>query len=105
MEYLGGFKLWGSSVYGYGTSVEPAHLTVFNKKRQRIFYGTSELFIIKREDRIVSEGVDAKLFMDNDSLFHPAAFFRLDIKNQIIDLSRGAANDSSCASSCACSLS
>ncbi len=89
VEYLGGFKLWGSSVYGYGTSGEPAHLTVFNKKRQRIFYGTSELFIIKREDRIVSEGVDAKLFMDNDSLFHPAAFFRLDIKNQIIDLSRG----------------
>lgn len=89
VEYVGGFKLWGSSVYGYGVPAEPAHLTVFNKKRQRIFYGTSQLFIIKREDRIVSEGVDSKLFMDDDSLFHPSAFFRLDIKNQIIELARG----------------
>jgi len=89
VEYTGGFKLWGTSLYGYGTSAEPAQMTLYNKKRERIFYGTSDLFIIKREVSIVAEGVDAKLYMDKDSLYHPAVGFRLEIPNQIIHLTRG----------------
>ena len=89
IEYLGGFRLSGSSLYGYGSGNEPAQVTVYNKKRQRAFYGTGPLFIIKREQNIVAEGVNAKLYMDQDSLFHPAADFRLDIPNQIISLTRG----------------
>lgn len=89
IEYVGGFKLWGSSVYGYGTPDNPARLTIFNKKREKIFFGTAELYIIKREVSIVAEGVNAKLFMDTDSLFHPAVDFRVEIPNQVIHLTRG----------------
>lgn len=89
IEYVGGFRLWGSSVYGYGNTAQPARLTIFNKKRERIFYGTGELFIIKREVSIIAEGVNAKLFMDSDSLFHPAVNFRVEIPNQVIQLTRG----------------
>ncbi|MCC6462183.1 MAG: hypothetical protein IT260_17075 [Saprospiraceae bacterium] len=89
IEYIGGFRLWGTSVYGYGSGNSPAKLTIFNKKRQRIFFGTAELFIIKREISIVSEGVNAKLYMDSDSLFHPAVDFRVEIPNQVIHLTRG----------------
>ncbi|MBK6932583.1 MAG: hypothetical protein IPH12_17675 [Saprospirales bacterium] len=89
IEYIGGFKLWGASVFGYGTSGSEAQLTIFNKKRQRIFFGTAELFIIKRELSIVAEEVNAKLFMDGDSLFHPAVDFRVDIPTQVIHLTRG----------------
>ena len=89
IEYVGGFKLWGTSVYGYGDAKVPAKLTIFNKKREKIFFGTAELFIIKREVSIVAEGVNAKLFMDKDSLFHPAVDFRVEIPNQIIHLTRG----------------
>ena len=89
IEYVGGFKLSGSSLYGYGTNSEPAQLSIFNKKRQRIFYGTGPLFIIKREVSIVAEEVNAKLYMDKDSLFHPQVNFRVDIPKDIIYLTRG----------------
>ena len=89
IEYVGGFRLWGTSVYGYGTRNTPAQVTIYNKKRQKIFFGTAQLFIIKREVSIVAEEVDAKLFMDNDSLFHPAVNFRVEIPNEVIHLTRG----------------
>lgn len=89
IEYLGGFRLQGSSLYGYGTNNEPAQVTIFNKKRKRVFFGTGPLFIIKREVSIVAEGVNAKLYMDEDSLFHPSVDFRVDIPGQVINLTRG----------------
>ena len=58
VEYFGGFRLAGSSLYGYGSGNEPAQVTVYNKKRQKVFYGTGPLFIIKREQNIVAEGVN-----------------------------------------------
>jgi len=89
IEYLGGFRLAGNSFYGYGTSSEPAQMTVYNKKREKVFHGKAELFVIRRGVSVVSENVDAKLFMDSDSLFHPAADFRIDIPKQVITLIRG----------------
>jgi hypothetical protein len=89
IEYVGGFKLSGNSLYGYGSGAEPAQMTIYNKKRQRVFYGKAPLFIIKRGVSVVAQGVDAKLYMDADSLFHPAAEFRIDITKQIITLARG----------------
>jgi len=89
IEYVGGFKLAGNSLYGYGSRTEPAQMTIYNKKRQRVFYGKAPLFIIKRGSSVVAQGVDAKLYMDSDSLFHPAADFRVDIPKQIITLAQG----------------
>ncbi len=89
IEYLGGFRLAGNSFYGYGTGSEPAQMTVYNKKREKVFHGQAQLFVIRRGVSVVAESVDAKLFMDNDSLFHPAAGFRIDIPKQVITLMRG----------------
>ncbi len=89
IEYMGGFRLSGNSLYGYGSGNEPAKMTVYNKKRERVFQGQSQLFVIRRGVSVVSESVDAKLYMDNDSLFHPAADFRIDIPKQVITLMRG----------------
>lgn len=89
IEYLGGFRLAGNSLYGYGTNAEPAQMTVYNKKREKVFFGRAELFVIRRGVSVVAENVDAKLYMDSDSLFHPAADFRIDIPKQIITLMRG----------------
>ena len=89
IEYLGGFRLAGNSFYGYGTGSEPAQMTVYNKKHEKVFHGKANLFIIRRGVSVVAENVDAKLFMDTDSLFHPAADFRIDIPKQIITLMRG----------------
>jgi hypothetical protein len=89
IEYLGGFKLAGNALYGYGSGNEPAQVRVYNKRREQVFYGRGPLFIIRRGESIVAEGVDAKLYMDNDSLFHPAADLRVDIPKQVITLSKG----------------
>jgi hypothetical protein len=89
IEYVGGFKLAGNALYGYGTSSEPAQMTIYNKRRERVFFGKAPLFVIKRGVSVVADGVDAKLFMDTDSLFHPAADFRVDIPKQVIYLARG----------------
>jgi hypothetical protein len=89
IEYLGGFRLAGNSLYGFGTGTEPAQMTVYSKKRQRVFQGKAELFVIRRGVSVVAENVDAKLYMDSDSLFHPAADFRIDIPKQVITLMRG----------------
>jgi len=89
IEYVGGFRLWGASVYGYGSADEPARLTVYNKKREKSFYGTGELFIVKREETILAEEIYAKMFMDGDSLFHPATNLRVEIPTLSIHLTRG----------------
>lgn len=89
IEYIGGFRLEGSNLYGYGPDNEPARVTIYNKKRKRVFYGSGPLFILKREVSIVAEGVNAKLYMEEDSLFHPAVNFRVDIPTQVISLTRG----------------
>lgn len=89
IEYTGGFRLAGNSFYGYGSGNEPAQVRIYNKKREQVFYGKGPLFIIKRGESIVAEGVDAKLYMDQDSLYHPAADLRVDIPKQVITLSKG----------------
>lgn len=89
IEYEGGFRIEGRSVYGYGSGQQPARLTVYNHKRERIFFGVGDLFIIRREESVIAEGITARLFMDKDSIYHPAVNFRLDIPNQIITLTRG----------------
>ena len=89
IQYVGGFRLAGSTLLGYGSGNQPAQVTIFNKKREKIFYGRGELFIIKREQNIVAEEVDVKLYMDQDSLFHPSANFRVEIPTQVITLERG----------------
>jgi hypothetical protein len=89
IQYDGGFQLRGLAVYGYGNDQEPARVTVFNKKRQRVYNGSGQLFVIKHEKSIVAEGVESKMFMDGDSLFHPAVGFRVEIPEQIIHLTRG----------------
>ncbi len=89
IEYLGGFRLAGNSLYGYGTTSQPAQMMVYNKSHEKVFLGKAELFIIRRGVSVVAENVDAKLYMDSDSLYHPAADLRIDIPKQIISLMRG----------------
>ena len=89
IEYIGGFKLNGNALYGYGSGNEPAQVRIYNKKREQVFYGKGPLFVIKRGESIVAEGVDARLYMDQDSLYHPAADLRVDIPKQVITLSKG----------------
>jgi hypothetical protein len=90
VEYEGGFKLWGNSVYGFGTVREPAQLRIFNRERKPVFNGLGQSFIIRRETSIVGEGVDAHVLTEeNSEISHPGATVRVDLKKQSITLERG----------------
>lgn len=89
VRFKGGFRLQGTTVYGFGTRKERAVLKLFNKKEELIFQGQSELFSIKREERIVGEGVESVVYFEKDSIFHPSVNIRFDLKSRELQLSRG----------------
>lgn len=89
IEIISGFRLQGTTVYAVGTRESPAELRVFNDRKELSFKGVSELFTVRREERIVSEGVEATLYMGKDTLFHPSVNVRLEVPNRVLKLTRG----------------
>ncbi|HFA49379.1 MAG TPA: hypothetical protein ENJ95_10220 [Bacteroidetes bacterium] len=87
--YKGGFKLQGTTVYGFGTPEEKAEIKLFNKNKELVYDGLSELFTIRREERIVGERVQSTLYFGQDSIFHPSVNLKYDIPKSALILSRG----------------
>ncbi len=87
--YKGGFRLHGTTVYGFGTSKQRAEMTLFNNQGDLIYKGFAELFAIKREERIVGERVESTLYFDQDSIYHPSVNLRFQIKDRVLSLTRG----------------
>jgi hypothetical protein len=89
IEYLGGFRLQGTTVYGYGSKNNPAKIEVYNDENKLTFKGFSELFVIRKGERIVAEQVESTLYFDQDSIYHPSVNIRFDIDTKHISLNRG----------------
>jgi hypothetical protein len=89
IEYKGGFRLHGSTIYGIGSKENPAEISIFNKRKELTLSAKSEFFTIRPEDRIVGEGVECSLLFDPDSLYHPSVDFRYEIQSQQLKFSRG----------------
>lgn len=89
VEYRGGMRLQGTTLYGFGSKEERARITLLDNDDEVIFKGDSELFTIRREERIVGERVEAVLYFDGDSLYHPSVNLRFEIPTKEIQLSRG----------------
>lgn len=87
--YKGGFRLQGTTVYGFGTKDRKSEITLFDGTGALVYKGLSELFTIKREERIVGERVESTLFFDKDSIYHPSVNLRFEIQNKKLALSRG----------------
>jgi hypothetical protein len=89
INYVGGFRLQGTTIYGYGDSENKAKITIRNTEDQLVMKGIAELFTIKQEERIVGERVETTIFYDQDSIYHPSVNIRFEIPNQEIALTRG----------------
>lgn len=89
IKYRGGFRLFGTTVYGFGTKEEKATINLYNAEDKLVFFGSAESFTIKREERIVGERVEATFYFDQDSLYHPSVNIRFNIPSKEIQLSRG----------------
>lgn len=89
IKYEGGFRLHGTTVYGYGSKDKRALIRIFDAKDRKVFRGSSELFIIRKGERIVAERVESTLYFKEDSLYHPSVNIRFDIPSKTLQLSRG----------------
>ena len=89
VNYKGGFRLQGTTLYGFGSKKQKSEITLLNEAGELVYKGLSELFTIKREERIVGERVESVLYFGKDSIFHPSVNLRFDIPDKKLALSRG----------------
>lgn len=89
ISYVGGFRLQGTTVYGYGSKEEKARISIKDQRDREVFHGKAELFTIRRGERIVGERVEATLINGKDSIYHPSVNLRFEIPSKEIQLSRG----------------
>ena len=88
IEYTGGFRLEGNTVYGSGDKENPAKIEVRNGGKLS-FRATTQLFKIRKSERIAGEQVRVTLFFDQDSIYHPSVNLKYDITTKDLNLSRG----------------
>lgn len=89
IDYVGGFRIHGTTIYGFGSKDNNARIQIKDANNQVVLRGASELFTIRQEDRIVGERVETTLYYGQDSIYHPSVNIRFDIPKQEIMLTRG----------------
>ncbi|MCB9275802.1 MAG: hypothetical protein H6564_17270 [Lewinellaceae bacterium] len=89
ITYKGGFRLNGTTVYGFGSKDNKASIHIADKNSTASFQAYSELFTIRREERISGQGVEGILYFGQDSIYHPSVDIRFEIPDRELSLSRG----------------
>ncbi len=90
IRFRGGFRLKGSTVYGFGSVEQPAQLSVFDGQGQLRFQAKGKSFTIRREEQILAEAAEVTLYYgDRDSIYHPAVNMRFNIEQNTMALKRG----------------
>ncbi len=89
VRYQGGFKLQGTTVHGYGSPDNKAKIAIYDEENNKTFRGASELFVIRKGERMVGEGVESVLYFGQDSIYHPSVNFKFEIPKEELTLSRG----------------
>lgn len=89
INYTGGFRLQGATVYGFGTKQNPAQLEILDDRKILRLKAGAGLFTIRREERITGDRVSATLYFGQDSLFHPSVNLRYEIPKRQLELTRG----------------
>ena len=88
IKYEGGFRLQGATIYGYGSENEPAKVWISHLGKE-VYLGSSELFVVKKQIKVVAEKVNSKLIFDNDTLTHPSVNLTYQIPEKLLSLKRG----------------
>ena len=89
VSYKGGFKIYGTTVYGVGSKDRKAQLRIRNPRGKEVFKGQALSFVIKRGERISGEQVESTLLIGVDSIYHPSVNIRYVIPDKLLQLTRG----------------
>ncbi len=97
IRMLGGFRIEGSSVFGFGSVREKAQMWMneLQNDKNLLIHGQAVLFIIKRGEKVFSEKTTVAIYPGGlaDSLFHPSVGMQIDLKKSVVQLYRGKASD------------
>jgi hypothetical protein len=89
VKLVGGFRLYGTTVYGYGDKQNKSQIIISNSRGRTILKGRSEQFTIRKGEQISGSKVATNLYYGKDSINHPSVNLRYDINKQKIQLVRG----------------
>lgn len=89
VNYIGGFRLEGTSVYGDGDKNNPAHIEIKNSAQKTVYTGDAELFVIRKGEKLTGERVKSVIHFADDSIYHQSLTMRFDIAQREMTLERG----------------
>lgn len=89
ISYTGGFRLEGTTVHGFGSKDNKAQISIIDEENRQTFRGASELFVIRKGERMAGEKVESVLYFGQDSIYHPSVNFKFQIPEKELTLSRG----------------
>ncbi len=86
VDYVGGFDLRGASIYGTTTGDTLASVTI-RRDDKVIIRALSHSFLIKPTN-LLSEDAKISIYIETDSIYHPAANFKYDNEKKELLISR-----------------
>ena len=86
VDYIGGFEMHGASIFGTGHGDTLARVTIYNEG-EVIITAQSRSFLI-RPTNLLSEDAKVSLYIETDSIYHPAANFKYDNESKSLLISR-----------------
>lgn len=86
VDYWGGFDLRGSSIFGTSSGDALAVVTI-RKEGRMIVKAMSRSFLI-RPTNLLSEDAKVSIYLEEDSIYHPAANFKYDKDSRDLLISR-----------------
>jgi hypothetical protein len=90
IQYEGGFRLYGSTVYGFGAPDQKAFLSINDARRgNRAFRAVSDNFVFRKGEKVSGEHMEMVIYFGRDSIYHPSVTMKLDIPKSEMTLERG----------------
>lgn len=89
MKLVGGLRIHGEKIYGFGTKNEKAVFKVYDEQEVEKVRITSEVFVMKKGEKMTGQSAHCTLFFGADSLYHPSSDFKWNMADNSIELTRG----------------
>jgi len=89
VEYEGGFRLHGTTVYGFGKGDNKAEIVIRDASKTKLFRAEAPLFVLRAGEQLSAERAFSVVYLDEDSIFHPSVNMKYDVLQKEMRLYRG----------------
>ncbi len=86
VDFEGGFSMRGSKFIGSGNANEDAKLVFKRNDKKFLVVGTKQFFITN--EKIMADNANIRIYLDNDSIYHPSLSFKYILKDKQVSLIR-----------------